>query len=697
MADESKASSRANTPFGRRESVASAIQKTASHELGTPNGKEPEKSVPEEGEVDDEEEQFNWDDKYIFKEPPKPETVALAQPLSTTFASTPVPQVDPRSTRSVSRYARNDNIKEFTRSIRSAPQWSYLQEDPAFSDAPLEGPLIPLHEVPAWTAKRHGITEPGPVEDVDDTIIVEDTITVESSRKRAWSSTDDQEDIDDQIQLEAASEVVDEGPANKRQKNAEMEQEDVQMQEPGEEPEENRLKTPTIGTPVLGRSGTPCLANVDDAWAPEPGERAASASCPEDPTEKLLASLGVTGAPKPVKHEPLPPYISPVDEQYESPTTASSSQPPVSSQPAANTPTPNPQHSNTPPVQQNQYASGAQGGSQPGPPSNPSYANLPPANSPNGNPPYANGPPPHAQNGNPQYGPPQSGSWSNAPPPNPPYAGPSHGSPPQYGPPFNPPYNNAYLPPSAQQGYPQYGPPRQPSYGNGPTPNVQYGGPQYSTAPPQNVQYGGPPQYGYGPPQNPQYGAPQYANPEYGNAPPQGPPQYFNGPPQPPYGNAPPQGPPQYANGPPQGYPQYANGPPQGQPQYGSGPSQNQTPYGNVPPRQDSGYVSARGSYSNGSSHNCFGNNPQNGHPEGQQPVPGNAQHNGQGPEISSNPENAPPEPEQMERKGSDTGATSSPLSPTSAEILGKLVQPTRKPSAGKVKRPQPVVADAYR
>jgi hypothetical protein len=60
---------------------------------------------------------------------------------------------------------------------------------------------------------------------------------------------------------------------------------------------------------------------------------------------------------------------------------------------------------------------------------------------------------------------------------------------------------------------------------------------------------------------------------------------------------------------------------------------------------------------------------------------------------------------------GNDNDATESPLSPTSAEILGKLTQP-RKASSGKkpeplrqaddtpvrkLKRPQPVVAAAYR
>ncbi|CCU74726.1 hypothetical protein BGHDH14_bgh05521 [Blumeria hordei DH14] len=109
-------------------------------------------------DVENQEDSWEWEYENIFKDPPIAETVALAQPLAVAFKSTPVPLMQPCSKlgASISRYARKDNLKEFTRSIRSTPQWSYMQEDPAFSDTCLDGQLIPLDQIHTWTASRHG-------------------------------------------------------------------------------------------------------------------------------------------------------------------------------------------------------------------------------------------------------------------------------------------------------------------------------------------------------------------------------------------------------------------------------------------------------------------------------------------------------------------------------------------------------------
>ncbi|CAD6504756.1 BgTH12-00259 [Blumeria graminis f. sp. triticale] len=109
-------------------------------------------------DVENQEDSWEWEYENIFKDPPVAETVALAQPLAVAFKSTPVPLMQPCSKlgASISRYARKENLKEFTRSIRSTPQWSYMQEDPAFSDNCLDGQLIPLDQIHTWTASRHG-------------------------------------------------------------------------------------------------------------------------------------------------------------------------------------------------------------------------------------------------------------------------------------------------------------------------------------------------------------------------------------------------------------------------------------------------------------------------------------------------------------------------------------------------------------
>jgi hypothetical protein len=63
---------------------------------------------------------------------------------------------------------------------------------------------------------------------------------------------------------------------------------------------------PTPGTRTVGRADTQTFGFADNAGASEQGE---AASVPKDPTEVLLASLGVSGASKPVP-VPMAPFKS---------------------------------------------------------------------------------------------------------------------------------------------------------------------------------------------------------------------------------------------------------------------------------------------------------------------------------------------------------------------------------------------------
>ncbi|PQE10297.1 hypothetical protein CJF32_00000836 [Rutstroemia sp. NJR-2017a WRK4] len=236
-----------------------------------------------------EEKQFNWDFKKIFCEEKPHETVALAHPLANKFDMTPVPLLDKKSTSSVSRYARKENLKEYTKSVRNTPQWPYLQEDPAFHDSSLDGPLIPLNAVRSWMESRHGTAY----------VRIETRKSSSTiSRKRKASVQDEQEDIDQQLQSEVSS------LQNKRRKI------------------EDGPSNPHDGLPsdtgVGNRDNTPAPAVESEAdgdiWAPQPGEVA-------DPTEALLASLGVSGAPKPV--EPGPPIIIPPEHFQQPPINTS--------------------------------------------------------------------------------------------------------------------------------------------------------------------------------------------------------------------------------------------------------------------------------------------------------------------------------------------------------------------------------------
>jgi hypothetical protein len=754
------------------------------------------KEIPEqeteEGEVcegDDEQELFEWDFQKIFKSPPAAETVALAQPLSAGYESTPVPLVQAWTTSipSISRYARKDNLKEFIKSVRVAPQWSYLQEDPAFAELSDDGESIPLDKIGVWMDLHHGreLVTNG-IEIMDG---VEELELISKKRSRGESDVGEQEsqqdDVDHQIALEAATELKDEEPPNKRQKNNDIDDYDVLM-----------LQSSGGRTPViLGRGGTPCLAAIDDAWAPQPGETATS---PGDPTENLLASLGVSGDPKPRKQASLPPKEKqsnsppppqpqtqasiPSKPQFQGtnpqasvpnaqdgppnhgrpmgPSPQSDAQYGPPAVPYVNGTTPNaaygqgpqPNASQVPPQGYQGYTQGPpqgyaqgypQGPPQGNPQGNPQYGpvmNGPAMNGPTMNAPYGNGPPQN-MHGALQYGPPVN-THNNGPPNN------YQQGPQQWGPQRNPSFGAAPL--YAAQPYPQYAPTQNSGYGNagyGPVANQYQGGPptQYPQGPPQYNQarhpsYGsGPPMAGqYGPmAQNSptQYGPVQYGNPQ--NGPPQNVPytagQYSN---QPQYQNSPVNG---YGNGPPQGPPNnapYANMPPN--PNMPPNQMQNSNmPNGYAPPRQDSGYVSARGSYSNGSGPNGFNNQgiPQNPtqvpDPQPSQGQPFSDATNQQSPQSRAQEPGSKVKAEKsakaeksvkVESSGTSDASLASndnagsspetPLSPTSALILedlgeprkskkSKPSRPTRASLSRAVKKtpqgPQPVVQEAYR
>ncbi|KAH9218096.1 hypothetical protein DL95DRAFT_86878 [Leptodontidium sp. 2 PMI_412] len=750
--DESKVSSRASTPYGRYGSgddmplddPNTVPTSSASHNYAMDK---PEDG--EEGEVDDEA-LFNWEFKQIFKEPPRDETVALAQPLSANFKSTPVPLVQAWSmdVPSISRYARKDNLKDFVRPIRELPQWSYLQEDPAFSDKNQDGPSITFEDLPFWITAHHQEMDMQANEELQDESL-EHTLDepTELSRKRgrsyeAESSQNSQGQENDEVVIEGLRDQDDGSPRAKRIKNV------------AERDEDEIMQTPTARTPVIGyRSGTPCVETEGDAWAPEPGE---TASTPQNPTEALLASLGVTGSPKPVKKEPIPAYMNNLEEQ----PRRKSSQPLVDSQQTPHPPpvsqpvTGPPVHSYLPQDVQHGHPTNSENG----PPSNNQH--VPPIN--HQNDPHMNvsnqqGPQMNNQNGPqmnmnnqqgppmhghaPQYGPPTNAPYGHAPAGNFPQGHQSYGppanvsyqnGPPQnYGQPANASYVNGPPPPNnygpPQQGQPHWAPPQHQSYNHGqhnashgyaPYPQQQngpYGNPQY--APVTNVPYQNPPGPHY-PPGPPQYG-PQ-SNPSFGNAQPihgtYGPPtqgsptQYFppqngnygsngylNDTPQPPY-NQNPTGPPYPNPNGPQNNNQFPNGQPH-QPFRG--------PNGSAPPRQDSGYMSARGSYSNDTGPQGFNGN--HGHPV---PPIESTMDGASSPSLEKSLDDVDNmSSQQMTRKDSDTGSratdsTGTPLSPTSMEILGKLErksshtksgdQKKAKDAARKSKRPQPVVAEAY-
>lgn len=764
--DESPTSSEASTPYGSYGRGEDSIEKNAKHVQSSVTSQKQGGSVkPEDGEVGEEDEtdaMFKWEYKRIFKEPLAFETVELAQPLLDTYTSksTPVPLVQAWSTMvpSISRYARKDNLDEFVRPIRSSPQWSYLQEDPAFADIDLHGPAIPFEELDMWIIAHHEETDGLMVDEME-----EEEETWNNSRKRARCD-----------EAEGETEVV------KRQKNdyAECDQDVV-------------MRAPNATTPVIHRSGTPCDETGDDAWAPLPGE---SASTPQDPTETFLASLGVTGSAKPVRKAPIPAYMNGLEEVPRDRSSQPAQAAPLRHNPQeANSAPPNtnatlqqqisrsPNHQQVPPAQQGpsidnqsvppinpvngvpvpgQYGPqmanqvGFQPSHQNGPvcrqngPIHNQYGAQaqygPPVNRGFGNAQYQSSPAGNYHQGNPQYGPPVNVSYQNGPPQN--FGAPStqYGHGPVQAGPYNNGQMNNFGPQNnyPQQGVPQWTVPQHQAYNhahpvNGPqvfphqtpVPGPQYGNSQFST--PDNsfvngqglqFQQHGPPQYG--PQQVPQqYAQPQgqysqQRNPSLGNVSQVAVPFDTQTQASPTYQGPPQNGPfshPQYQN---HGYQPTSNhglpicnvdGPPDSISRLDS-PYQQPQPFangfdGNAPQRQDSGYRSARGSYSNGSEPQST--DAQNGGAEPATQEPRNS------PLINVKVHSSPPKTtrETSEGESVPSDSTGTPLSPTSAMILDKLesrkaygeAKPGEKRklsqsvvNARKKKGPQPVVAEAY-
>ena len=680
--------------------------------------------------------EFNWEYQKIFQSPAPFEFVAIAQPLSAKYSetATPVPLLTEKNRKSVSRYARNDNLEEFLRPVRTQSQWSYLQEDPGFLEVSTEGPLIPLDEVRAWMAKRHGEDQHSQHDQGEFSEDGEGT----SIRKRE-RSVDEEENIENWSQNTTKC-AIDNIP-NKRVKYEEMNEDTVLSQ--------MRDSDAAPGTPALTKSGSQS-GDEDDVWAPQPGE---SAVAETDTTEAILASLGVTGSPKPVRSQSFSGgsvHGSAAGESRHgsvvhsmSPAEHAMGMPPHSRRSASGAVShrSNDRKFSGPGMELQQNAPRGQ------------YANIAPP----GNEIRQNGDAPQAYieqsltyqsfshratsyNGLPPQAPPQQGFSQQVPPQIQNFQQGSH----LHGPPPQNQYVNGHahpnpfphhVPPQHHQNYPA-APYMQnpisnsiPPHSNGPYPNQHFvthrqnsfsniSSPQavspYGNNMPhhqyqrQNNQATGmqAPHNNGMPPQNGMYGSENYAS---------GPPnQWGPGPPSTPQSLIPYGEPPQpfYNSGHPSGDNQYPQQQLASYPIQGTSPQDHYYPHcnanSNLPPRQDSGYLSARGSYSNGSvagpgqEARVYDHSPR-------QPLKRHLNEPIDKASDANYPAADPPEPrEPSQVKAEDTGSEDEQaLSPISREILGKNTtpkkpEPMRQPDDGgtarrKPKRPQPEVAPAYR
>ncbi|KAG9245209.1 hypothetical protein BJ878DRAFT_31078 [Calycina marina] len=689
---------------------------------------------------------FNWEYKKIFNPPPPFEFVALAQPIEGKYGvATPVPLLTEKNRRSVSRYVRLENIKDYKKPVRSQSQWLYLKEDPGFAEVVLDGPLIPLAEVRVWMAERHGevplpseapkspVTAPAVFPPGYSTPYKEEFSTPQQppARKRA-RSTASADGGGGTMQVDCSAE----SNMPKKKIKHEAHDENIVMDVIAD-------IQAAPGTPTLARAGCDPV-DENDPWAPQPGETADPGHInTEDDAEAILASLGVTGSAKPVRRQsmshdtvdgnatgegkmgseernmngsefqasgiPLPKITSPrslsqmtndyqqvVTSKQSAPSSQGFDGPPQSQQPTVMLPPvqgplaqiqyPNysfPQAGHAPPLL-----------SQQGPLSQPLGQNM-----------TNYGPSPQAQ------GYKQPGPYQNGPPQN--HFGNGYGPPNQYQaahPPLQ--HRNQYQQPCSQnpgppqQGYGSYQNqqlPQQNPFDNG-MPQAQYLPQNYQANEPYlqaQVPYGAPPPQNLGPgtatfgqPQD-QWGPGLQSLPQnqavYGGQPQQ----------QPAYAeghsagcsfqNCHPQANHQQIGN--QQAPQHIHTQQTGPPQQNQASHQPNGEPQTHPPRHDSGYASFLDSYSNG--HPKPGNDGEMDGPSDDRPITA----------VSAlRAEFAGGQGDNSASASEDDGN----LSPISREVLGKLngtykkPEPMRQPDDGgtgvrrKPKRPQPSVAPAY-
>lgn len=237
----------------------------------------------------EEDDQFDieWQE-MVFKELQHPAAIPILTPLTTKYDELPtISTLGPTPIKS--KYARPTNLEVFTLPIQKSLHWGMLKKDPALAPIDEAYPVVPLESWAEYRDERYKRK------------LMEDGIDDAPLQETQWYDTVEDE-VDDQAIRENTNYQV-------RDEAEEYQEYAVATAVPHFAPPPSRSRS---HTPNIARKGTPVLDGEDDAWAPQPGEGGISRPCSADPTEALLASLGVTGAPKPVTSDtPVPTFPLP--------------------------------------------------------------------------------------------------------------------------------------------------------------------------------------------------------------------------------------------------------------------------------------------------------------------------------------------------------------------------------------------------
>lgn len=242
--------------------------------------------------VPEQDDQFDieWQE-MVFKELQHPAAIPILTPLTTKYDELPtISTLGPTPIKS--KYARPTNLEVFTLPIQKSLHWGMLKKDPALAPIDEAYPVVPLDSWAEYRDERYKRK------------LMEDGIDDAPLEEAQWYDNV-QEDVDDQAMRENTNYHV----RVEAEECQEYEEYAVATAVPHVVPPPSRSRS---HTPNIARKGTPILDGDDDVWAPQPGEGGTSRPSSVDPTEALLASLGVTGAPKPVTSDtPVPTFPLP--------------------------------------------------------------------------------------------------------------------------------------------------------------------------------------------------------------------------------------------------------------------------------------------------------------------------------------------------------------------------------------------------
>ncbi|KFZ14358.1 hypothetical protein V502_06100 [Pseudogymnoascus sp. VKM F-4520 (FW-2644)] len=214
---------------------------------------------------------IDWEES-VFKDMLTVFAIAILTPLSTQFDEELLVS-DVSDAPIKSKYVRPGNLEVFILPIQKSLHWAILHTDPALAKIDEAYPAVPFE---MWEEYREERKKRKMLE-----ARLYNTARDDQSRDAIH------EDSDDQAMRESSTESIERQESSRgavRQFSASSQR-------------DSRSRS---RTPGYSRGATPALEDEDDRWASHTGEAPVNTGTCVDPAEAVLASLGVTGAPKPV-------------------------------------------------------------------------------------------------------------------------------------------------------------------------------------------------------------------------------------------------------------------------------------------------------------------------------------------------------------------------------------------------------------